>query len=62
MLTLYVSLRRCLPVNIEIEIAITGPWIGEANPFSLPQCHQFVLIAQQFSLPKEFTKPLNKPR
>lgn len=51
-----------LLVNIEIEIAIAGPWIGQADPTPLSQRHQFVLVAQQFSLLKEFAKALNKPR
>lgn len=54
--------RVLLPIDIQIEIAIAGPWIGQADPFPLPQCHQFVLVAQQFPLPKEAAKALNKPR
>ena len=51
-----------LPVDIQIEVTIAGPWIGQADPIPLPQRHQFILVTQQFPLLKEFAKALNKPR
>lgn len=51
-----------LPVHIQIEIAVAGLWIGQAEPFPLPQRHQLVLIAQQLPLLKEFAKAINKLR
>ncbi|MNH28666.1 hypothetical protein D3C79_888510 [compost metagenome] len=56
------NIAAFLPVDIQIEITVTGLGIGQTDPFPLTQRYQFVLVAQQFPLPNEFAKALNKPR